>query len=151
MRRKNSVARRAGERGQALLETAVVLPVILLVAVGIFEFGRVYQTMQIVTNAAREGARVAVLANSSAADVRARVTTYLKSGRLGKSDGATIAVNQNVTMAMGASTATASLVTVSYPFSFMVLNPVANLVAHGTTVGNPITLTASAEMRNEAQ
>src|SRR5262245_61065992 len=132
MRTKTSAARRDGERGQALLETAVVLPVILLISVGIFEFGRAYQTMQIVTNAAREGARVAVLANSSAADVQGRVMTYLKSGRLGKSDGATIAVNQNVTMAMGASTATASVVTVNYPFTFMVLNPVANLIAHGT-------------------
>ena len=42
-------------------------------------------------------------------------------------------------------------VTVNYPFSFIVLNPVANLVVSGTAVGTPITLTAAAEMRNEAQ
>jgi len=33
----------------------------------------------------------------------------------------------------------------------MVLNPVANLVTRGTTLGTPITLSASAQIRNEAQ
>ena len=37
-----------------------------MVAVGIFEFGRAYQTWQVLTNAAREGARVAVLPNAAA-------------------------------------------------------------------------------------
>jgi hypothetical protein len=43
-------------------------------------------------------------------------------------------------------------VTVDYPFSFMVLNPVAKLVVQSSALGNsPLTLRASAEMRNEAQ
>jgi Flp pilus assembly protein TadG len=141
----------ASERGQALLETAVVLPVILLVSVAIFEFGRVYQTVQVLTNAAREGARVAVLANTTPADVRSRVSAYLTAGQITKQDGVTIVVDQNKTLVVGAGTASASLVTVNYPYSFIVLNPVANLVVHGSTLGTPLTLTASAEMRNEAQ
>jgi hypothetical protein len=60
-------------------------------------------------------------------------------------------VDQNVNMPMGGATTSASVVTVNYPFSFMVLNPVANLVTGGSTLGSPLTLTASAEMRNEAQ
>jgi hypothetical protein len=53
---------------------------------------------------------------------------------------------------MGATSATGSLVTVSYPFSFMVLNPVAKLVVGGSTLGkDALTLTSSAEMRNELQ
>ena len=52
------------ERGAALLEAAITLPMLLLVAVGIFEFGRAYQTWQILTNAAREGARMAVLTDA---------------------------------------------------------------------------------------
>ena len=51
------------ERGAALLETAIALPLVLLFSVGIFEFGRAFQTWQVLTNAAREGARVAVLPN----------------------------------------------------------------------------------------
>jgi hypothetical protein len=55
-----------------------------------------------------------------------------------------------VNIPMGAGTVSGTKVTVNYPFSFMVLNPVANLVVHGTTMGGtPITMTASSEMRNE--
>ena len=50
------------ERGAALLETAVTLPIVLMICVGVFEFGRAYQTWQLLTNAAREGARVAAAA-----------------------------------------------------------------------------------------
>jgi Flp pilus assembly protein TadG len=49
----------SGERGTALIETAMTLPLLLLVSVGIFEFGRAFQTWQVLTNAAREGARLA--------------------------------------------------------------------------------------------
>jgi Flp pilus assembly protein TadG len=142
----------AGERGQALLETAIVLPIILLICVSIFEFGRAYQTVQILTNAAREGARVAVLPMSTVEEIESRVTTYLEHGQLPNYDAATISVDQDVTITVGAGTASASVVTVNLPFSFVVLNPIANLVMNGTTAGeNPITLSASAEMRNEAQ
>jgi Flp pilus assembly protein TadG len=53
--------RHHNERGSALLEMALTLPLLLLICVGIFEFGRAYQTQQVLTNAAREGARVAIL------------------------------------------------------------------------------------------
>ena len=141
----------AGERGQVLLETAFILPLIMLVSVSIFEFGRAFQTLQVLTNAAREGARVAILPNATPSDVQSRVTAYLQAGQLANSSNATISVNQNVTMSIGATNAAASLVTVNYPFSFIVLNGVANLVVRGSTTGGPLTLTASAEMRNEAQ
>lgn len=145
-------SRLACERGQALLETALTLPLVLLVAVSIFEFGRAYQTSQVLTNAAREGARFAVLPNSSPADVQSRVLAYMRSGQLGNADQATVSVNQNATMSIGATTATASVVTVDYPFSFLVLNPVARLVTPSTALGGaPLTMRASAEMRNEAQ
>lgn len=140
------------ERGQAMLETAIVLPIILLICVGIFEFGRVYQHVQVLTNAAREGARIAILPTTTEADIRARVAAYIEAGQLPANAEMTVAIDQNVTMPIGATTASASTVTVNYPYSFMVLNPVANLVSHGTTLGaNPITLTAKAEMRNEAE
>ena len=70
---------RAGqEKGAALVETAFVLPIMLLVCVGILEFGRAYQTWQVVTNAAREGARVAILPEYPDTSVTTRVRTYLK-------------------------------------------------------------------------
>jgi len=142
----------ASEGGQALIETAITLPLVLLVAVSIFEFGRAYQTSQVLTNTAREGARVAILPNSTPSEVQSRVLAYLRAGQLGNADNATVSVNQNATVSIGATTAGASVVSVNYPFSFIVLNPVANLVVRGSGLGDaPLTMRASAEMRNEAQ
>jgi Flp pilus assembly protein TadG len=146
-----SLAGRRSERGSVMLETALSLPLLLLVSVGIFEFGRAYQTWQILTNAAREGARLAVLPNPAPGSVESRVHDYLVSGQLSGAGGATISVNRNATINLGATTASASVVTVTYPFAFMVLQPVAQLVVHGSLLGAPITMTAAAEMRNEAQ
>ena len=142
----------ADERGAAILETALTLPLVLLVSVGIFEFGRAYQTWQVLTNAAREGARLAVLPNPVAGAVDARVRSYLTSGQLANAASATIVVDPKATVSIGGgATASASLVTVTYPFQFVVLQPVARLLVSGSTVGAPLTLTASSEMRNESQ
>jgi len=139
----------SSERGTALLETAMTLPLLLLVSVGIFEFGRAYQTWQVLTNAAREGARVAVLPNVAAGAPEARVRAYLTNGAITDPATASVAVTASTVDIGGGATAPASVVTVSYPFSFIVLQPVARLLVSGSTLGGPVTLTASAEMRNE--
>src|SRR4051812_30051407 len=79
-----------GQRGQALIETAMTLPLVLLVSVGIFEFGRAFQTWQVLTNAAREGARVAVLPNVAAGAPQARAKEYVTSGALDHAAAATV-------------------------------------------------------------
>jgi Flp pilus assembly protein TadG len=135
---------RHNERGAALLETAITIPIILLIAVGIFEFGRAYQTWQVLTNAAREGARQSILVDKSEDDVRAAVVNYIKAGGLPGSP----AVNIERTVPMG--TNTASRITVNYPFSFIVLNPVVRLVTPSSTTGAPITMQSVALMRNES-
>ena len=141
----------SSERGTAILETAMTLPLLLLVSVGIFEFGRAYQTWQVLTNAAREGARMAVLPNQVAGAPEARVRQYLTNGQLPNAGTATVAVTASTVDIGGGTTASASVVTVSYPFSFVVLQPVARLLVTGSTLGGPVTLTASSEMRNESQ
>jgi hypothetical protein len=50
-----------GESGQGLVEFAMVVPLFLLLVVGIAEFGRAWMTQSILTGAAREAARVAVV------------------------------------------------------------------------------------------
>jgi len=47
-------------------------------------------------------------------------------------------------------TNTASKITVSYPFQFMVLNGVAKLISRGSTAGQPLTMQSVALMRNES-
>ena len=148
-RRLRGTARRlGGERGTALLETALTLPLLLLVAVAIFEFGRAFQTWEVLTNAAREGARVAVLPNSTVAGAESRARAYLDAGALiGSSATVTVTTTE---IPIGLGTATAKQVRVDYPFQFMVLQPVASLIVHASTLGAPITMSASAEMRNES-
>lgn len=136
---------RRNERGTALLETAITIPIILLISVGIFEFGRAYQTWQVLTNAAREGARVSVLSDKTDGDVEAAVRAYMQAGSLPGHASAGVVIDRGV--AMGANTG--SRITVNYPFSFIVLNGVANLVTKGSTAGEPLTMQSVALMRNE--
>ncbi|MGH9354565.1 MAG: TadE/TadG family type IV pilus assembly protein [Terriglobia bacterium] len=50
---------RQRERGAALLEFAFALPLLLIMVAGIYDFGSVYTLKDKMTNAAREGARIA--------------------------------------------------------------------------------------------
>ena len=139
------------ERGSALVEAAVVTPILLLLMVGIFEVGRAYETWQVLTNAAREGARVSVLPNSDTDTTEALVRQYMSDGQLSRAGDAPVEVDKNASLTVNGTTFGASLVTVDYPFQFMVLQPVANMVVPGTNTGEAITMRATALMRNESQ
>ncbi len=63
---------RARERGAAAVEFALVLPVLVMIMMGIIDFGMVTNAQAIVANAARDGARAASMgANSSTSCVAA--------------------------------------------------------------------------------
>jgi Flp pilus assembly protein TadG len=49
------------ERGQALVEFTMVLPILLILLFALVDFGRAFYTWLLVTNAAREGARIAAV------------------------------------------------------------------------------------------
>ena len=141
--------RLAGQRGQALIETALTLPIVLVISISIFEFGRALQVWQLLTNAAREGARVAVLPGADQAAIKQRVLDYMAAGGLQNRAADQINV-QNAQIIMSGNPVSASQITIAYPFTFMLLNPVMQLIAPGSAVGKPLTMTASALMRNEA-
>lgn len=62
---------RQTEAGQSLVEFTMILPIFLVLMFGLVDFGRAFYTWMLVTNAAREGARVAaVQGNSSSIDTR---------------------------------------------------------------------------------
>jgi Flp pilus assembly protein TadG len=142
---------RHGERGSALIESAITIPILLLLMVGIFEVGRAYETWQVLSNAAREGARIAVTPNTSSATTIALVRQYMADGQLPQSGTAAVAVNSAASITVNGVNVSASQVTVDYPFQFIVLQPVARLVVPGTNTGQAITMRATALMRNEAQ
>jgi Flp pilus assembly protein TadG len=147
MRRLRKLWRR--DDGAALMEAAFVLPLLLFVSVAIIEFGRAFQTWQIVTNAARDGARVAVLPGMTDDAIRTRVQDYMNMG-ISSPGSATITIDRTTTVSIGgAATASASRVQVDYPFTFIVLQPLGELLVRGSTVGNAFTMRSAAIMRNE--
>ncbi len=62
---------RTSRRGQALVEFALILPVLLIVLLGIIDGGRLIYEYNAVSNAAREGGRTAII-NQTPAEVRAK-------------------------------------------------------------------------------
>ena len=67
--------RRLGGKGQALVEFAIALPLLLLIFCGIADFGRIYYQSLVVNEAAREGGRLAALGKTQA-EVQQAVRTY---------------------------------------------------------------------------
>lgn len=69
---------RRGRCGAVAVEMALVLPIFTMVVFGIIEFGRAFQIMQLVTNAAREGCRRAIVDGSTNVDVTTYIQTFLQ-------------------------------------------------------------------------
>jgi len=74
--------RRSGRRGNAVLETALVLPILLALAFGTVEFGHFYYVRHNMQAAAREGARAAIPAAATNADVTSAIAASLTAAGL---------------------------------------------------------------------
>ena len=153
----NSItARLKSERGAELIEFALILPLLLLVVLGIIDFGFLFQRYEVLTNAAREGARLASLPNYTAADVRGRVCAYLVAGGVPTTGcPGTTPTNPAVTLVddpipvAGRPPMQGARVTVAYSHTFMFVGPIVSLM--GGTWTNTRTITAVAVMRRELQ
>ncbi len=133
------------ERGAELVEFALVFPTLLLVMLGIIDFGFLFQRYEVVTNAAREGARVAILPGYGDADVTARVDQYLAAA--GLTGTRTVTVGAAAPISVGSQCITVRPVTVGYQHNFLFLGPILGLMGGGTLTDK--TLTATASMRAE--
>ena len=74
----------AGERGAVAVEFALVAPILLVLVLGIFEFGYGYHAWDATQNAAREGARLGAV-SPDVVEIEARVrgtTSFLKQSNL---------------------------------------------------------------------
>jgi Flp pilus assembly protein TadG len=71
------VARRDERWGVAAVEFAFIMPAILALLVGIWELGRLIEIQQLLTNAAREGARQAATGQYTQAQVQSVISQYL--------------------------------------------------------------------------
>jgi Flp pilus assembly protein TadG len=148
-------SRHRDEAGAELVEFAFVLPLLLLVIVGIFDFGFLFQRYEVVTNAAREGARAAVLPDyqGQTAAVQSRVQTYLTNAGLTEALATPCGTAPCVTVEFGVNVPidathdiTASRVTVRYPHRYLFLGPIATLFGGDFT---SVELRAVSTMRRE--
>jgi hypothetical protein len=137
----------SAESGAELIEFALVLPLLLLVVLGIIDFGFLFQRYEVVTNAAREGARVAVLPGYADSDVVARVNQFLTAGGLtGPHDAPVVA--HPAPVSVSGYCAAVTTVTVTYPHTYSFVGWIAGYFGAGGLVAGT-SLTATSEMRNE--
>jgi Flp pilus assembly protein TadG len=139
------VRRVGSERGAVLIEFALVFPLLLLTTLGIIDFGLLFQRYEVLTNAAREGARVAVLPGYSSADVEDRVEQYLQATSLSATT-VTTTVAAPTTVDLGPSCITVIAVTVSFDHEYAFVGGIMSYF--GSSMGTK-TLTATSTMRSE--
>ena len=136
----------ASDKGAELIETALTLPLLLLVVVGIIEFGFVFQKYEVITNAAREGARVLVLPHFGPADAVTRVNQYLTAAGLNAGSATVPTPGAPVATDLGGSCIWTYTVSVSYPHQAPFLTGLGNYF--GKSFGT-YTLNAYSTMRTE--
>ena len=61
-----TIKRLKNQSGQALVEFTIVLPILMLLIMGIFQFGMMLNAYITIGNAAREGARAGIIGSSDA-------------------------------------------------------------------------------------
>ena len=134
-----------------MVEFALVLPLLLLLAFGIIEFGLLLYDKAIVTNASREGARAGVVFRADSSGnyfpfTGGEITTVVNN----------YASTYLVTFGPGTLTTTPTpcasrgsnlTVTVSYPYTYLVFSNLANLIGSGFP--GTTTLSAQTQMRCE--
>jgi Flp pilus assembly protein TadG len=122
-----------------MVEIALVLPLFLVVVMATIDFGWALRSYIVMTNAAREGARVGVV-GASEADIKAVVVE--------KSSGLLEAADVTVTNAQSAP-GTDLTVRVDYDHSFISpLGPLLNMLSGGS-VPDPLPMSSSTTMRME--
>jgi Flp pilus assembly protein TadG len=140
-----SIARRfrRDERGQALVEFALVVPLLLIMVMAIIDFGRAWNLHQTITDAAREGARQSVIDNAVTQDSAVAIV-----GGVIRASGfdpalATVGFPDGFRQGRGKPTT----VTIEMPYRFGFLAPFIRLVTLDNS--DAIRLRTYARMRNE--
>ena len=118
---------------------------LLLVMLGIMDFGFLFQRYEVLTAAAREGARIAILPGYTDADVTTRVNTYLTAG--GLTAPATVTVLPAQTVALGSQCISIRPVQVSYNHTYLFIGPI--MAFFGEPALGARTLTTTSAMRTE--
>jgi Flp pilus assembly protein TadG len=145
---------RQRRRGLACVELALLLPFLLVMLLGIWEVGRLINVNQILSNSAREGARLAATGKHTSSQVTAEVQYYLYQAMRGQgmSDAAATQVKNDAVVTVvdldnvGVDPTNATKldrlhVTVTIPFNdvhwvalYLITNPTSTLFGEATWV-----------------
>lgn len=136
VREKANAQRNKSQRGQAIVEFAIVLPLLLVLLFGVIDFGRALQTYITINNASREGARLGSI--NPDADVEAKVRDAA-----GEFDNADLTVATS--FPDGKASGESVVVDVDYEYNF--ITPLGSFVE--TLSGGTLTLGTSSNMRIE--
>jgi len=139
----------ACERGAELVEFALIFPMLLLVMLGIMDFGFLFQRYEVLTAAAREGARVAILPGYTDADVQARVNAYLTAG--GLTEPATVTVGAAQTVTLGSQCISVRPVTVTYTYQYVFVGPIMAFFGEPALGSRPLNATSAMRSENAAE
>ena len=123
------------QKGAAAVEFAFVLPLLIVLLVGIMEFGLILYNQQVITNACREGTRAGIVARTPRLDLTAITTvvnnysqTHLVT--FGNATAASTAMNNSG----GTSFGDDLTVTVTYDYDFLVLPNFVSSLTGGLTL-----------------
>ena len=139
--------RRTGAKGQALVEFAVVVPLLMLLILGLFEFGRIYNAKLVVTQAVREGARRAVVmtgATQAAKEAAAKTQAVTSTQAYASSVGVALTVNTPTLVTVTGDTNKAIVVSAYYDVP-LVIPTLGTILGTGPNVR----VMSTAEMRME--
>jgi Flp pilus assembly protein TadG len=131
-----------GENGQAMVEFALILPILILILCGIIDFGWIFGNQVVLSNATRESARYMAMNYDSTATLAAN-----KAVAVDVLDDlvppAVIPADMTVTFSAVVGTDSTSI-TVGATYPLKVLTPLV-----GVILGNTFTISASTTMRAE--
>ena len=134
---------RKHRRGAAAVEFAIIAPLFFLLIMGMIEIGRAVMVQQIITNASREGARLAVLPGENNANVTDRVDSILNNSGISGSTTEILSEFDGPINIQDAGYGDVIKVKVSVPFSEVSWLPGAERYLGGST------LSATTVMRGE--
>jgi len=126
------------ESGEALLEIALVLPILLVLSLGMLDFGRAFHAKNIVDAAAREACRVAVVTAPDVPLAQSRADWILAAGGL----------TSNSVDVVGGPLDPNKMVTVTVTSTFTFVTP-GLFTLIGASYGNTITMIGKSSMRME--
>jgi Flp pilus assembly protein TadG len=168
-----ATAKLRDSEGSQILEFALAMPLLLVLAIAIMDFGQAFNVKQQLNNAAREGARYAADQSSELNDLETQgaaqavgnvVQNYLTNAGLKQctftassystvtysytsGTGCGLTVNRGYDASGTGGTVISTQVTLTYPFSWK-LTKLIKLLLHSSTLSLPATLSSNAIMPN---